>query len=150
MQFLCLTFCHRTLKLNRTTSCLSTEYIDSRKKGSSTKHTSPIFELSIWIFKVTKKLECFRCSILATVYIGKVCTWKHQQYRDTIFPSLLALATLGDVTQIEMIQSVFFYNWDKLKKFLCNQTILKICLTALKKFAKNLLKHGHKIWRDCW
>jgi hypothetical protein len=34
------------------------------------------------------------------MYIGKVCAQKHQQYRDTISPSLLDLATSGGATQI--------------------------------------------------
>jgi hypothetical protein len=40
------------------------------------------------------------------VYIGEVCTRKRQRYRDVKLTSLLALATLGDTTQTEMILSV--------------------------------------------
>ncbi len=37
------------------------------------------------------------------IYIGEVCTWKRQRYFDVILTSLLALATLGDTIQIEVI-----------------------------------------------
>jgi hypothetical protein len=43
---------------------------------------------------------------LGLVYIGKICTQKCPQNRIMILPSLLALGTLGGMTEIETILSV--------------------------------------------
>jgi hypothetical protein len=55
-------------------------------------------KLCQWKCSLTKHLT--KVKFLSYSYIGKLCNKKHQRCCDVIMPTLLALATLGNATQI--------------------------------------------------
>jgi hypothetical protein len=73
-------------------------------------YCSPTVLVTIWWLLhlciadvVNLKMRLKRTNLLWMVYIGKIWMWKHPWYCITTLSSLLALATLGDATQIGLL-----------------------------------------------